>query len=90
MCAISGTSLYVAELSRRVRNGPQRSDRSGRLARHTGHSACAVRRPALHHAAVACPRIPDPGVHVAATICDATRSATPFGPDRRMRHIYLT
>jgi len=90
MCAISGTALYVAGLTRWVRSGPQRSNRGGRLARHTGHRACAVRRPALHHAGLACPRILDPGVHVAAAIRDAACAATPSGPDRRMRHIYLT
>jgi hypothetical protein len=90
MYAISGTALYVAGLTRRVRSDPQRSDRLGWLTRHTGHGTCAVRRPALHHAGVACPRILNPGIHVAASIRDAARSATPPGPNRRMRHIYLT
>lgn len=90
MYAISGTALYVAGLTRRVRSGPQRADRLGRLARHTGHRARTVRRPALHRAGVACPRILDPGVYVAASIRDAACSAAPPGPDRSMRHIYLT
>lgn len=84
MCAVSGTALYVAGLARRVR---RHSQRVGWLARHTGHRPSAVRRPALHHAGAACPRILDPGVHVAAAIRDAARAATPSGPDRRMRLI---
>lgn len=88
MCAVSGTALYVAGLTRRVRTGPQRSGRVTRFARHTGHRSYAVRWPALHHAGIACPRILDPGVHVAAAIRDAACAATPFGPDRRMRYIY--
>lgn len=90
MCSISGTALHAAGLTRRIRSGPQWSDRVGRITCHTGHCACAVRRPALHHAGVACPRILDPGVHVAAAIRDAARAATPSGPDRRMRSIYIT
>jgi len=90
MYAVSGTALYVARLTRWIRSGPQWYGWVARFARHTGHRAGAVRWPALHHAGVACPRILDPGVHVAAAIRDAARSATPSGPDRRMRHIHLT